>query len=63
MRFFAQPFYVAEPYTKRLGVTVGLAESLRVCRDILDGVHDAIPTQAFYFTGGIDAVNARAAKP
>ena len=62
LRFFAQPFYVAEPYTKQPGVTVSLAESLRVCREILDGVHDAVLTQAFYFTGGIDAVKARAAK-
>jgi RNA polymerase sigma factor (sigma-70 family) len=62
LRFFAQPFYVAEPYTKRPGVTVARAESLRVCREILDGVHDAIPTQAFYFTGGIDAVKAQAPK-
>jgi RNA polymerase sigma factor (sigma-70 family) len=61
LRFFAQPFYVAEPYTKQPGVTVSLAESLRVCHEILDGVHDDIPTQAFYFTGGIDAVKARAA--
>ena len=60
LRFFAQPFYVAEPYTKRPGVTVSLAESLRVCREILDGVHDSVPTRAFYFTGGIDAVMAQA---
>jgi F0F1-type ATP synthase beta subunit len=59
-RFFAQPFYVAEPYTRRPGVTVGRAETLRVCREILDGVHDAIPEEAFYFTGGIDAIRARA---
>jgi F-type H+/Na+-transporting ATPase subunit beta len=52
---------VAEPYTKRSGVTVGLAESLRVCREILDGVHDRVPTKAFYFTGGLDAVLAGAA--
>jgi len=63
LRFFAQPFYVAEPYTKRSGVTVGLAESLRVCRDILDGVHDRVPVTAFYFTGGLDAVLAGAAAP
>ena len=62
LRFFAQPFYVAEAYTKQPGVTVSLAESLRVCREILDGVHDDVPAQAFYFTGGIDAVMARAAK-
>jgi RNA polymerase sigma factor (sigma-70 family) len=63
LRFFAQPFYVAEPYTKKPGVSVSLAESLRACREILDGVHDDIPVQAFYFTGGIDAVKTRAAKP
>jgi RNA polymerase sigma factor (sigma-70 family) len=59
-RFFAQPFYVAEPYTRRAGATVGLAETLRVCREILDGVHDGLPEEAFYFTGGIDDVRARA---
>ena len=61
LRFFAQPFYVAEPCTKRPGVTVGLAESLRECRAILDGVPDRVPTRAFYFTGGLDAVLAAAA--
>ena len=63
LRFFAQPFYVAEPYTKRPGVTVGLAESLRVCREILDGVHDSVPAKAFYFTGGLEAVLASAGVP
>jgi F-type H+-transporting ATPase subunit beta len=61
LRFFAQPFYVAEPYTKRPGVTVGLAESLRVCREIIDGVYDHVPTKAFYFTGGLDAILSSAA--
>jgi F-type H+-transporting ATPase subunit beta len=59
-RFFAQPFYVAEPYTRRPGVTVSRAEALRVCREILDGVHDGIPEKAFYFTGGIDQVRESA---
>jgi F-type H+-transporting ATPase subunit beta len=59
-RFFAQPFYVAEPYTRRPGVTVSHAEALRVCREILDGVHDELAEQAFYFTGGIDQIRARA---
>ena len=63
LRFFAQPFYVAEPYTKRPGVAVDLAESLRVCREILDGVHDAVPARAFYFTGGLGAVMEQAAAP
>lgn len=59
-RFFAQPFYVAEPYTRRPGVTVGRAEALRICREILDGVHDGLPEQAFYFTGGMSEIRAKA---
>ena len=62
LNFFAQPFYVAEPYTHRPGVTVPLAEALRVCREILDGVYDDVPTAAFYFTGGLDEILARAAR-
>jgi F-type H+-transporting ATPase subunit beta len=52
-RFFAQPFFCAEPYTRRPGVTVSLADALQGCREILDGVHDDVPEDAFYFTGGI----------
>jgi RNA polymerase sigma factor (sigma-70 family) len=57
--FFAQPFYVAEPYTRRPGVSVSRVDALRGCREILDGVHDGLPDDAFYFTGGIDEVRAR----
>ena len=59
-RFFAQPFYVAEPYTRRPGVTVGRPEALRICREILDGAHDALPEAAFYFTGGMSEIRAKA---
>jgi F-type H+/Na+-transporting ATPase subunit beta len=52
---------VAEPYTKRPGVFVSRAEALRGCREILDGVHDDLPDEAFYFTGGVDEIRARAA--
>jgi RNA polymerase sigma factor (sigma-70 family) len=62
-RFFAQPFFCAEPYTRRPGVTVALADALKGCREILDGVHDDVPEKAFYFTGTIadvlDAARAR----
>jgi RNA polymerase sigma factor (sigma-70 family) len=60
-RLFAQPFYVAEPYTHRPGVTVDLAETLAICRDVLDGVHDGLPEEAFYFTGGLGDIRASAA--
>jgi RNA polymerase sigma factor (sigma-70 family) len=62
-RFFAQPFYCAEPYTRRPGVTVSVADALRGCREILDGVHDEVPEPAFYFTGGIADVLAQAERP
>src|SRR5882757_4215500 len=50
--YFTQPFFCAEPYTKRPGVTVGTAEVLRTCQEILDGAYDEVPTDAFYFSGG-----------
>jgi sigma-70-like protein/ATP synthase alpha/beta subunit-like protein len=51
--------YVAEPYTRRRGVTVSRAEALQVCRETLDGVHDRLPEAAFYFTGGMDEIRAK----
>jgi RNA polymerase sigma factor (sigma-70 family) len=54
--FFSQPFFVAEPYNKRPGLYVSRAEALRGCREILDGAHDDLPADAFYFTGGIDEI-------
>ncbi|HKZ05453.1 MAG TPA: sigma-70 family RNA polymerase sigma factor [Methylomirabilota bacterium] len=60
-RFFAQPFFVAEPYTKRSGVYVPLADALRGCRAILDGECDDLPVEAFYFTGTLEDVRRAAA--
>jgi RNA polymerase sigma factor (sigma-70 family) len=60
-RFFAQPFFCAEPYTRRPGVTVSVTDALRGCREILDGLRDDVPEQAFYFTGSIADVLAAAA--
>lgn len=62
LRFFAQPFFVAEPYTQVPGARVSREEAVRTCRDILDGLHDSVPEEAFYFVGGIDEVRARAAR-
>ena len=58
------PFFVAEPYTKRPGLHVSHAEALRGRRAILAGEVDALPEQAFYFTGTLDDVlKAAAAMP
>jgi RNA polymerase sigma factor (sigma-70 family) len=58
-RFFGQPFYVAEPYTKRPGTSVPRDETVRTCAAILDGAYDEVPEAAFDFAGGIDEVLAR----
>jgi F-type H+-transporting ATPase subunit beta len=56
--FFSQPYYVAEPFTKRSGSHVSRADALCGCREILDGRHDDLPAEAFYFTGSIAEIRA-----
>jgi RNA polymerase sigma factor (sigma-70 family) len=56
--YFAQPFFCTEPWTGRSGATVGATEALRTCREILDGQHDDVPVQAFYFSGGIAEIRS-----
>jgi RNA polymerase sigma factor (sigma-70 family) len=56
--YLTQPFDVAEPYTGRPGATVGTAEALQTCQDVLDGKLDDLPTEAFYFSGGLDEIRA-----
>jgi RNA polymerase sigma factor (sigma-70 family) len=60
--FFAQPFFVAEPYTRRPGSYVSRADALRGCREILDGIHDDLPTAAFEFNGSIVEIRSGRAK-
>jgi F0F1-type ATP synthase beta subunit len=54
--YFTQPFFVAERWTERSGTTVSLAEALQTCRDILDGQHDDLPVDAFYFSGNMTEI-------
>jgi F-type H+/Na+-transporting ATPase subunit beta len=58
--FFSQPFFVAEPFNKRPGSYVSRTDALRGCREILDGQHDDLPVEAFYFTGSIEDVRRAA---
>jgi F0F1-type ATP synthase beta subunit len=60
--YFTQPFFIAEPYTKRTGTTVCLAESLQTCRDILDGRYDDLATDAFYFSGDMPEIRSNVAR-
>ena len=60
MNFFTQPFFVSERYTQQPGSHVSLTEALRGCREIMQGQHDDVPVQAFYFGGSIDEILDRA---
>ncbi len=53
-RFFSQPMFVAEQFTGIPGKYVPLRETIRGFREILNGVHDDLPEQAFYMVGSID---------
>jgi RNA polymerase sigma factor (sigma-70 family) len=61
--YFTQPFFVAEPYTKRPGATVTKPEALRTCREILDGLYDDLPSEAFFFSGGIAEIKGNIGRP
>lgn len=55
-RFLSQPFTVAEQFTGMEGKYVPLSETVRGFKEILDGEHDDIPEEMFFFAGGIDEV-------
>lgn len=60
-RFLTQPFFSTEQFTGRAGRLVPLAEALRGCERILDGVFSDVAEQALYMIGNIDeAVEADA---
>ena len=58
-RFFSQPNFVAEQFTGTPGVYVKLEDTIRGFSEVLDGMHDDLPEQAFYMVGGIDEAVAR----
>ena len=47
LRFFAQPFFVTEPYARQPGLYVSREDALRGCRAILSGECVAVPEQTF----------------
>ena len=59
-RFLTQPFFVAETFTGISGKYVPVRETVRGFKEILEGKHDGVPTQAFYMQGTIDEVLANA---
>jgi len=53
-RFLSQPFHVAEQFTGNPGKYVKLEETIRGFQEIVAGMHDDIPEQAFYMVGNIE---------
>lgn len=61
-RFLSQPFFVAEVFTGKKGVSVKLEDTIKGFKEILDGKHDNLPEQAFFMVGTIEEVVENAKK-
>jgi F-type H+-transporting ATPase subunit beta len=59
-RFMSQPFNVAKEFTGRDGKYVAIADTVRGFKEIVEGLHDDKPEQAFYMVGGIEDVAEKA---
>jgi ATP synthase F1 beta subunit len=59
-KFLSQPFHVAEIFTGTPGKYVKKEDTIRGFREIVDGLHDDVPEQAFYMVGTIEEVLEKA---
>ena len=59
-RFLTQPMFVAEAFTGLPGQYVSVRDTVRGFQEILAGEHDALPEQAFYNVGPIEAAVEKA---
>jgi len=59
-RFLSQPFHVAEQFTGSPGKYVPVKETVRGFKEIMDGLHDDLPENAFYMVGAIEEAVAKA---
>ncbi|MBN2794360.1 MAG: F0F1 ATP synthase subunit beta [Clostridia bacterium] len=59
-RFLSQPFHVAEQFTGTPGKYVPIKETIKGFKEILDGLHDDVPEQAFLLVGTIEEALAKA---
>jgi len=58
-RFLTQPFFGAAPWIRWPAKLIPLADTMRGCRAILDGVYDEVPVDDFYMANTIEEVVAR----
>jgi F-type H+/Na+-transporting ATPase subunit beta len=59
-RFLSQPFSVAEAFTGQPGRYVKLADTIQGFKEIVEGLCDDMPEQAFYMVGGIEEAREKA---
>ena len=59
-QFLSQNFHVAEQFTGNPGVYVKLEDTIEGFAQVVDGMHDDVPEQAFRYAGTIKDVLARA---
>lgn len=58
-KFLSQNLHVAEQFTGTPGEFIPVAETVRGCKEILEGKHDEINEEHFYLAGTIDSVVER----
>ena len=61
-RFLSQPFFVAEQFTGAKGKYVVIADTIRGFKEIVEGMHDEVPEQAFLMVGTIEEALENAEK-
>lgn len=60
IRFFSQPFFVAEQFTGITGKYVKLEETVEGFEKLISGEVDDLPEQAFYMVGNLEEVYQKA---
>ncbi|MEQ8166646.1 MAG: F0F1 ATP synthase subunit beta [Alphaproteobacteria bacterium] len=61
-RFLSQPFHVAEVFTNSPGKLVGLEDTIKGFKGIVEGEYDDLPEAAFYMVGPIEEAVEKAKK-
>jgi len=61
-RFLSQPFFVAEQFTGQPGKYIGVEDTVKGFKKILEGDLDHLPENAFYMVGTIDEAEEKGEK-
>jgi F-type H+-transporting ATPase subunit beta len=59
-RFLSQPMFMGAIFTGIPGQYVPVRETVRGCKEILEGKHDTLPEQSFYMVGAIEGAVEKA---